>query len=387
MKKIKILTLAMAFIMLLSVSAFAYEEHDFDFNDYDEGNTYVDLGDGEGDVFELVQGTPDSNLDIRETDGEMHAYMHTYTDLHTYDDIEDEYVFSLDINSTGESNHTISLRGVAKDTVTKANPKNKDGQGNPVQEGFAFYEWDWYKENEGSDEGAESFLGGAGGLHVSIDDEGFAIRIKAYTEEALNIATYKTVVPYEIDTSKFYNLKFYDDGSKITIIVDDAVIATVDLTDPGKTYNDNDGTLESDTEYFGKAVVKDASGAELLTVENTRITSAKSLIALATRNAGSYLAIDNMHLVIGEGAISDDKNAHPTTNPDDQTGATTNAPSDTSGTGDNLTDTTDAATDAETKADDNNGEKSNSTLIIVIVIVAVVAVVGVVAVVVTKKKK
>lgn len=386
MKKIKFLTLAMAFIMLLSVSAFAYEEYDFSFDDYDEENTYDDLADGERDLFELVRGTPASNLDIRETDGRMYAYMHTYSDLHTYDAIEDEYVFSVDINADPEKMHTVCVRGVVGDTIFKTNPANQG-----VEEGFAFYEWDWYTNNGGSDENAESFLGGAGGLHVSLNPEGFAIRIKAYTEEALNIATYKTVVPYEIDASKFYNLKFYDDGQTVTILVDGAVIATVELTDAGKTYNDNDGTLESDTEYFGKAVVKDASGAELLTVENTRITSASSIIALATRNPEHYLKIDNIHLVIGEGAISDDKGSNPSTNPGDETGTSTNTPSDTSSP-DNITDNTadaatNATTDGETKADDNKKDGGNSTLIIVIVIVAVVAVVGVVAVVVTKKKK
>ena len=61
--------------------------------------------------------------------------------------------------------------------------------------------------------------------------------------------------------------------------MNDALMCTVKLENPGVTY-EKDGTGQ---EYYGKATLCDASGKQVLEVENTRLNSQGSQIALTTR--------------------------------------------------------------------------------------------------------
>lgn len=391
MKKFKFLSIALAMLMLLTFAVSAADVTKFDFEEALNGDDFMALVEGETEFFEIRPGRPQDGATIMEDDnGGKYLHLTGYCDIHSFETYTDEYVFSLDMGAEATS-HTVSVRGLLSGSVTKPNPKNKDTAGNPVIEKFDYYEWDWYKENGGNAEGVSGRTGGAGGIHLAIANDGFEIGIKAYTEQALNVCSYTTVIPYDIDTSNFYNVKFYDDGSTVTILINNELLATVELSEAGKTYNNNDGTLESDFKYFGKASVKDADGMEVLAVENTRVTCEGSIIAIATRNCD--MDIDNISFTTGEGVIEADKAAAPTTptTPDTEGETVTTEPGNNTEAGDatNAPDTATKADDAN-KADDKDepkSEKKDNTWIFIVVVVAVVAVAAVAAVIVVKKKK
>jgi hypothetical protein len=71
-----------------------------------------------------------------------------------------------------------------------------------------------------------------------------------------------------------------DDGATVSIYFNDVLMCQVLLENPGVIY-ESDGTGQ---EYYGKATLRNASGKDVLTVENTRINSAGSQIALTTRS-------------------------------------------------------------------------------------------------------
>ena len=70
-----------------------------------------------------------------------------------------------------------------------------------------------------------------------------------------------------------------DDGETVSIYMNDALMCTIKLENPGVVY-EKDGTGQ---EYYGKATLFDASGKQVLVVENTRLNSQGSQIALTTR--------------------------------------------------------------------------------------------------------
>ena len=78
----------------------------------------------------------------------------------------------------------------------------------------------------------------------------------------------------------WFKLRVVDDGSAVSIYFNDVLMCQVLLESPGVIY-ESDGTGQ---EYYGKATLRNASGKDVLTVENTRVNSAGSQIALTTRN-------------------------------------------------------------------------------------------------------
>lgn len=64
----------------------------------------------------------------------------------------------------------------------------------------------------------------------------------------------------------FFTLKFVDDGSKVTITVNDKLLATVEMSNPGKYEEDE----EDDNSYFKSVVVKNAEGTEALKVRQCK---------------------------------------------------------------------------------------------------------------------
>ena len=281
------------------------------------------------------------------------------------------------------ANHGIFVRGVMPEHYVKNN-NYSGGSDWPIQ--MNYYESDYYAVWGGTD-GTQG-LGGAG-ISVAADDEGLLVTIKAYTDDAMNISSKPTVIPYPdaVFYDQFFNLTFFDNGTdRIDIYLNNKPFALIELSEAGVVY-DIDGNVAGD-QYFGKAVLKDAYGTELKTVEKTRINSQSSQLAIATREVASEVFVDNIKLVTGEGAVQSIRGDEPVPetkdpNATEKPAEDTNAPAESGAA-------TDAATDAATGADTTEGgegEKGGNTGLIIGIVVAVVAVIAVVAVVLGKKKK
>lgn len=386
MKKIKLLSAVIALVMAFSMSAAAIDTLTYDFNEDLPGDhaNFTEMGKFWVETLPAV-GT--CHL-VASDDGNALKFS-GYSELKTLDVITGEYVFSLDVKvndhaaTTDMANHGIFVRGVMPEHYVKNN-NYSGGSDWPIQ--MNYYESDYYAVWGGTD-GTQG-LGGAG-ISVAADDEGLLVTIKAYTDDAMNISSKPTVIPYPDDVfyDQFFNLTFFDNGTdRIDIYLNNKPFALIELSEAGVVY-DIDGNVAGD-QYFGKAVLKDAYGTELKTVEKTRINSQSSQLAIATREVASEVFVDNIKLVTGEGAVQSIRGDEPVPetkdpNATEKPAEDTNAPAESGAA-------TDAATDAATGADTTEGgedEKGGNTGLIIGIVVAVVAVIAVVAVVLGKKKK
>ncbi len=383
MKKLKFLSVLTLIAMLFTMAVSAADIYVFDFEECDNKSDIVDSDAGE--MFETHIGV--GTVEVRKRGGKgMGVRISSITEMRTVDVIEGEYVFSLDYTpekvSDSQSGEGIFIKGVIPGVVTKDNSDHRQ----PSQT-FPYCETDWYASYTGYEIDSQQM--GGSGIYVQLRYETFRINIKTYTEEALNIGQQFVDIPYPegitFKGNQVYNIKFYDELSKVTVFLNNIKIATIDLSDAGKMY---DGI--EDYEYYGKAVVSNAAGEQILTVTDTRVSSMDSQLAIAAR--ASTVWVDNIKLYVGDDAVETDMNGE---NPGEGTDTTDAGTTDAGATDTTVADTTVAdttvadTTAADTTASDtaaDDGEGSNTALIIGI-IAGVVVVAAVVAVVVMKKKK
>ncbi len=377
MKKFKLLSVSIAIIMMFTMSASAATTNLYTFDDefVDDNMSYTEMG----NEWNERMGNPDSLPFVQEGDSGNHLALVGFTEVYS-SSLVDEYVFSLDVKPSEE----VASSGLGGIFVRCADPNNFtiSQWPSPI---FGF-ESDHYGENGGT-QGTEGI--GASGIYATPMNSCLRLTVKKYATDSTTISNqvFDLAYPEGVIYNEFFNLKFRDDGDTIEVLVNDELVATVELSEKGVQYASDNNAIGD--EYFGKAVVKDATGAELGTVEKTRVSSLYSILSISSRSF--TLWVDNVELSVGEGAISEDKGgaAAPDTDAagNEETNATTNAP--TAGT--SSSETNKVATD--TKADtttSNSGDLSGggmSPAIIVIIVVAVVAVVAVVVVVLGKKKK
>ncbi len=386
MKKIKLLSAIIALVMAFSMSAAAIDTltYDFDADLPGDNADFTDMGKlwsqtvpAEGSICHLVA-----------VDGGNALKLSGISELKLSDVITGEYVFGFDIKTNDTTatdpmaNHGIFIRGVLPEHFMKNNNYNGGGDWNMH---LYYYESDWYGEWGGTD-GAQGI--GGSGIYVSAGAEGLIVTVKSYTEDAMNVSSKPTVIPYPDDVfyDEFFNVTFFDNGvDKIDIYLNNKPFAVIELSEAGVVY-DIDANVAEDA-YFGKAVLKDASGEELASFEKTRINSKSSQLAFATRGGPSVeILVDNIKLVTGEGAVQSIKGDEPVPETKDPNATEapseeTNAPADETGA------TTDAATGADTTDGGNTDDEGGNTGLIIGIAVAVVAVIAVVAVVLSKKKK
>ncbi len=388
MKKLKFLSVLTLIAMLFTMAVSAVDIYSYDFEECDNNSDLTDA-----DASELFESVIGAGAAVVKTNGSqgMCLEISGISEFRTIDVLEGEYVFSLDYVAARESNKDcgegVFIKGVIPGVVTKDNSVMNQ----PANQSFNYYEADWYTDHTGKT--VDSMQIGGSGIYVQLRTTGLRVNIKTYVEDGLNISQSYVDIAYPegvtFEAGKSYNIKFYDEGSKVTIFLNNEKMATVDLSEGGDTYDDVD-----DYEYYGKAIVSNAAGEQILTVENTRVSSLDSQLAVAAR--AQTICIDNIKLYVGDDAVETDMNGGTPPASTETTGSdTTDAGTDAGTTDAGATDTTAADTTvadttvADTTASDtatDDGEGSSTALIIGI-IAGVVVVAAVVAVVVMKKKK
>ncbi len=242
-----------------------------------------------GEQFEYHIGTSQSSARVKKGTDARGNYiaMTGYSDLRTWSDIEGSYVFSADVHIEKYGMSGIFIRGEMPGAYAPVNPKNHG-----IDQVFHYYEWDWYAENGGKTYGGSSTAGSGIGIYPG--DSEITVRIKRYAEDGLGVASASYTLPY---TDQFkpaddgwLNIRCVDDGSSIAIYFNDALMCTVRLENPGVIY-ESDGTGQA---YYGKATLCDATGVEKLVVENTRLNSSGSQLALSSRNEN--MQFDNLYI-------------------------------------------------------------------------------------------
>ena len=226
--------------------------------------------------FELAAGTSTSKVQVLKGESFNYLHMTGVCDLRTWNDVEGAYEFAADVRMVDYGNSAIYVRGEMPGAYTPTNPANSG-----ISQVFNYFEWDWYAENGGHKYGSSSSAGS--GIGIYPDANRITIRIKRYAEDGIGVASASYSFPY---SGKFtpgedgwFKLRVVDDGQTVSIYMNDALMCTVKLENPGVVY-ETDGTGQ---QYYGKATLFDADGKQVLEVENTRLNSQGSQIALTTR--------------------------------------------------------------------------------------------------------
>ncbi|MBQ9151216.1 MAG: hypothetical protein IJX72_03110, partial [Clostridia bacterium] len=257
----------------------------FDFDNVNSGLFIQDTPAAE--QFELAIGTSSCTAQVLKGDDGNYVRLKGYTDLRTWNDVEGPYEFSADIHMVEYGNSAIYIRGEMPGAYSPKNPANFG-----VNQTFNYFEWDWYAENGGRTFGGSSTAGSGIGLYP--DTNAITVRIKRYAADGLGVASASYTFPYsdqfKPNEDGWFKLRVVDDCKTVSVYFNDVLMCSVKLEDPGVVY-ESDGTGQ---EYYGKAILCDASGNEMLTVENTRLNSAGSQIALTTRN--QTMEFDNLYI-------------------------------------------------------------------------------------------
>ena len=226
--------------------------------------------------FQHLGGSTGSRAQVVKGDTGNYMRMTEYSDIRTWNDVKGAYEMSVRVHMVDVGNSGIYIRG---EMPGKFTPINRANSG--ITQTFNYYEWDWYAENGGGTFGGSSISGSGIGIFPLKD--GLLVRIKRYAPDGLTVASasYRFAYPddYTPDSGEWFDLRCTDDGSVATVYFNEKQVCSVVLENPGVIY-ETDGTGQ---EYFGAATLLDPDGRELLRVENTRLNSSGSQIALTTR--------------------------------------------------------------------------------------------------------
>ena len=257
----------------------------YSIDDYQVGKSVKDTPMAE--QFQLVGGTSASSCQIMKGTNGNFLRLQGYTDLRTWNDVEGSYEFSADMHMVDYGNSAVYLRGEMPGAYAPKNPANFN-----VDQSFPYFEWDWYAENGGRKYGGSSTAGSGIGLYPEAN--AITVRVKRYAEDGLGVASASYRFPYggkfQPGADGWFKLRAVDDGSTLSIYFNDVLMCQVKLENPGVVY-ETDGTGQ---EYYGKAILCDSTGKEVLTVENTRVNSTGSQIAFTTRS--QTMEFDNVYI-------------------------------------------------------------------------------------------
>ena len=247
-----------------------------------------------GEVFQIAKGTSNCYATIKKGDEGKYAEMSGYVDLRTWEDVKGAYNFVVDLKMIDYGNTYVFLRGEMPGIYRPYNPAQSAAANQEVHTTFNYFEWDWYAENGGR--GSSSTAGS--GFGFAPEQGGLVYHIKKYATDGLHIATAHGKIPYPAGFTytegEFISVRCVDDGEKIQIYLNDILAATMTLSNPGVVY-ETDGT---DQQYYGLVELFDATGKSIVKVENSRLNSAGSQIALATRS--QKLQFDNLGIGYSE---------------------------------------------------------------------------------------
>ncbi len=246
----------------------------FDLKNFSSGEMVADTA--MGTYFEHAAGSNQSRAQVVVEGDRRFIRLNGYSDLRTWNDVEGSYEFSADIHMLEYGNSAVYVRGEMPGAYAPTNPRNFN-----IAQVFNYYEWDWYAENGGKTHGGSSTAGS--GIGIYPDENSITIRIKRYAEDGLGVASASYTFPYSEgfrpDEDGWFKLRCVDDGSLLSIYFNDVLMCSAKLENPGVIY-ESDGTAQ---EYYGKVTLRTAADEEVLTVENTRVNSSGSQIALTTR--------------------------------------------------------------------------------------------------------
>ena len=243
--------------------------------------------------FEFARGTNNCTAQVMKGASGNYLRLKGYCDLRTWNDVEGSYEFSTDVHMVEYGNSAVYVRGEMPGAYTPKNQANYN-----VDQVFNYFELDWYAENGGRRFGGSSTAGSGVGIYPDVN--AITVRIKRYAPDGLGVASASYRFPYSSefkpDESGWFKLRVVDDCERMTIYFNDIPMCSVKLENPGVVY-ETDGTGQ---QYYGKAVLCDAKGKEVMTVENTRINSSGSQIAVTTRNqtmevANLYIAFASQY--------------------------------------------------------------------------------------------
>lgn len=250
------------------------------------------------EYFEMAGGTSSSRGQYQKGNGGNMVRMSGYCDLRTWNDVEGAYTFSMDFRMGNDLSNSIYVRGEMPGALRPKNPANFN-----VDQVFNYFEWDWYRENGGSKMGNSSTAGS--GIGILPHDNGVTLVIKRYAPDGLTVASAAVNLPYpegfSMPSDGWISFSCIDDGETAKFYFDEKLLCTVKLENPGVTY-ESDGTGQK---YFGLCTVITPDNKEVLKVENTRVNSQGSQVALTTRNV--TMEFDNIHIAFVEMVASGDK--------------------------------------------------------------------------------
>ena len=157
----------------------------------------------------------------------------------------------------------------------------------------SLYEADYYRENGGS--GANDrpgFLHDYSGLAVyptaktnSAGKTLFTVGIKCFTDTGKQ-RTYNQYfdVYLDVDTTEYFTVSFEDKDQTVTVKVNDRVICTVEMSDPGTFDDPTDGN-----DYYRHVVLKDADGQIALDITDAKL-AVNARLAIAARSSQCYIS-------------------------------------------------------------------------------------------------
>ena len=207
----------------------------------------------------------DGTICVNESsDGNLYLFSHVFTQIYIDTPIIGAYEFSLDV---------IEAQGKLQSGILVRAPKTE----------AAYYEGDGYPDTSTC----------LSGLFINPHSDSINVNIKTYNANAASTSYINNnMKEFRLPSGvKYpYSLKIQDDGEIIKIFCGGELICSIAMSEPGKTYENHQATAPC----FGKAVLYDASGAELASYTDPLLQSDGSTVGWATRAAN--MCVDNVKL-------------------------------------------------------------------------------------------
>lgn len=207
----------------------------------------------------------DGMISVQESsDGGLYLLNHVFTQIFIDTPIVGSYEFSLDV---------IEAQGKLQSGVLVRAPKTE----------AAYYEGDGYPDTSTC----------LSGLYITPHANSVGVNVKTYNAGAASTSYINNNLkefPLPDGVKLPYELKIKDDTEKIEVYCGGFLICSVLTSEPGKTYENH----QAKDPCFGKAVLCDASGAEIASYTDTLLQSDGSVVGWSTR--ASNMAVDNIKL-------------------------------------------------------------------------------------------
>ncbi len=205
--------------------------------------------------------------------GNLFLFSHVFTQVYSSTPLKDGYTFSLDIFSTqGAQNCSVFVRAPQVDT-------------------FPYYETDGYAGGQSSC---------VAGLVFNFQINSFSVNVKSFDPAATeNYGVKENIFTFNLpegvifnDGIAYTNFKVVDDKKEVKLYVEDTLVGSIALSGQKSGYESEYFTHT----FFETAVVRDAAGAEMGTVQNTLVESGNAVVGWATRVAN--MLVDNVYLAV-----------------------------------------------------------------------------------------